>query len=168
MNNFSSEKIKLLLAETINEAELALNEGNYPIGALIANKKGDIVAKSRNKNFTNNDISAHAEILCLREMGTEVLSKDNGKKHFLFTSLEPCGGCGFFIARTNVKVIYAAAIDPYKPGVSVLKKSKEFGGMFEKVEFIVGEFKDLAIKSRRLMRDYLLSRGNEKAAKAYE
>lgn len=168
MKKFSDKQIRLFLEETIKEAEVALKEGNYPIGSIVVSPQGEIVASCRNENITKNDISAHAEILCLRKLGIKKLSKDTKDDYYLFTSLEPCGGCGFFIARTNIRVIYMTSIDPYKPGVTELKKTEKFASNFKNLELVICDFPDLAIKSRHLMRDYLVARGRTEDSKVYE
>ncbi len=165
---FSKNQLKSFLEETIKEAEIALKEGNYPIGSVVVDPKGKIVAKCHNENLTKNDISAHAEILCLRNLGIKKTSKDIKEDYFLFSSLEPCGGCGFFIARTNIKIIYMAAVDPYKPGITELKKTEKFATNFKSLELIVCNFPDLALKSKHLMRDYFISKGRIEDSKVYE
>ena len=167
-NGFSKDKLRYFIEETIKEAEIAINKGNYPIGSLIVDEKGNIVAKCQNENATRNDITAHAEVLCLRELGTKRLAKENGKSYYLFSSLEPCGGCGFFITRTNIKTVYIASLDPYRSGMSVLKKSQDFSDIFKGTDVVVCDFPDLATKSKLLMRDYLIKRGKPEAAKIYE
>lgn len=168
MNTFTETQIRGFLERAMNEGEKALVRGDYPIGAVLVDKDGKILALGGNENSTQGDITAHAELLCLRKMGINRLSKNIPGDYYLFTSLEPCGGCGFFIARTNIKAIVTVAIDPYRPGTSVLKKSGEFGSVFKDIEIIVSNFSDLAKKSKLLMRDYLISKGKQEAAKVYD
>lgn len=165
---FNKDQQKLFLEETIKEAEAALEEGNYPIGSLIVDSNGKILAKCRNENFTKDDITAHAEILCLRKLGIDKLTKDKSKDYYLFSSLEPCSGCGFFVARTNIKTIFVAALDPYRPGTSVVRHTEPFSEVFQKIDFVVCDFPDLARKSKLLMRDYFLKKDRPDAAKVYE
>ncbi|OGM20749.1 hypothetical protein A2714_03655 [Candidatus Woesebacteria bacterium RIFCSPHIGHO2_01_FULL_38_9] len=168
MNLFSEKQIKLFLEETLNEAKKALKYGDYPIGSIVVNSKGEIIAKCRNENITEDDITAHAEILCLRKLGIKKLSKDNGSEHYLFSSLEPCGGCGFFIARTNIKAIYVPCLDPYRPGVSALMRFKDFLEIFSNIELIEGTFPELSKESLSLMGDYFLSKGRDEVAIIYD
>ncbi|OGM12719.1 hypothetical protein A3A76_04370 [Candidatus Woesebacteria bacterium RIFCSPLOWO2_01_FULL_39_23] len=167
-NHFSEKKLRYFIGETIKEAQIAVSKGNYPIGSLIVDEKGNIIAKCQNENATRDDITAHAEVLCLRKMGSKRLAKENGKSYYLFSSLEPCGGCGFFMARTNIKIVYIASLDPYRSGMSVLKKSTDFSEIFKNINVVVCDFLDLATKSKLLMRDYLIKKGKKEAAKIYE
>lgn len=159
------QKVRELIEETLREAETALSEGNVPIGSLIVGDNGAILASCHNENYTRNDITAHAEMLCLRKMGNATLDNDIQQNHYLFSSLEPCGGCGFFIAKTNIKRVYAAALDPYRAGTSILKK--HFSEVFDDVDFMVCDFPDLADKSKSLMRKYFLKKDKFNIAKVY-
>ena len=168
MDTFSQEQIRSFIEETIREGEVALAENNYPIGSIVVDGEGEIIAKCHNENSTKDDITAHAEVLCLKELGDSRLSKENGKSYYLFSSLEPCGGCGFFIARTNIKAIFVAAVDPYRSGTSILKESSDFSEIFKDLNFVVCNFPDLAKRSKLLMRDYLVKKGRKTDAKIYE
>lgn len=165
---FSPNKLKSFLQRTIFEAKKTLSEGNYPIGSIVVDSNGEIVASCGNENRSLDDITAHAEILCLRKLGANFLSKDSPKKLYLFSSLEPCGGCGLFIARTNIKAICSASNDPYKPAVSVLAKLPQYSSFFTDLEIIHNQFPELMKESRRLMKDYFIERGNNKAASYYD
>ena len=83
------QKVRELIEETLREAETALSEGNVPIGSLIVGDNGAILASCHNENYTRNDITAHAEMLCLRKMGNATLDNDIQQNHYLFSSLEP-------------------------------------------------------------------------------
>ncbi len=163
---FSSDQIRQYLQITIDEAEIALEEGNYPIGSAIVDVEGKILSTDRNKSFTNEDVSAHAEILGIRKLGNKV-NKDTPGEYFLFSSLEPCFGCSFFIARTNIKHITSALKDPHKGGMSDLHKLDQFNYFFKHIEIINEPFEDLKEQSRRLMVEYFLKLGRKDAAKFY-
>lgn len=162
----SEEQIKKYLEKTIELAKESLEKGNYPIGSIIVNNEGNVVAQGYNENTTQKDITAHAEILCIRQAGL-TLSKDNPEENILFTSLEPCYGCSFFIARTNIKKIYWALEDPHKGGIGDLKKEPMFSDFFPNIELIPEPYDDLKNQSRELMRSFFLSKGNTKAAELY-
>lgn len=169
MRRFTEKEQYRYFKVTIKEAEKALKEGNYPIGALIVDEKGKIVTKNHNRNSSLNDVTAHAEMLCLRDMGNLKLSRETGKSYCLYTSLEPCGGCGFFIARTNIKMIYAVTFDPHpRAATGTLMKLKKCNEVFKELDLKVGKFEDLALRSRHLMQDYLISKGKTETAMVYK
>ena len=90
----SNEKIRDLLLKTINYAEQALSLNNYPIGSLITSTDGEILASDMNQLTSQNDLTAHAEILCIRKLGNNI-NEDISKEYYMFSSLEPCFGCSF-------------------------------------------------------------------------
>lgn len=154
------------LEKSLIEAEKALKLGDYPIGSIFVNNKEEVEAIERNQSNSLNDISAHAEILGIRKLGKKI-NKDTEDEYYLFTSLEPCFGCSFFLARTNVKYIYSALKDPHKGGISDLKKQKQFENFFRQINIINEPFVDLKNKSMDLMRQYFLNNGRKDVAIYY-
>lgn len=158
---------KKYLTFAISEAEKALNEGNYPFGAVVVDSIGEIVATGRNENFSRNDITAHAEMQCLRNIDIKYLL-DETRKYSIFCSGEPCSGCSFFIARINgIKYITWALTDPQKVGFDDLRKHKEFADFFDHIEVAEEPFKDLRDASASLLREYYQRLGQSEKAKMY-
>jgi tRNA(adenine34) deaminase len=163
---FSEEIVRALLVQTVDVAQKAFDLGNYPIGTVIADGAGSILATEMNEYATSDDITAHAEILALRKLGRR-LDNDSPGEYYLFSSLEPCYGCSFFISRTNIRHIYSALKDPYKGGIGDLAGRPEFAPFFAGLEFVNEPFADLASRSRHLLREYFLKQGKTKAASFY-
>jgi tRNA(adenine34) deaminase len=163
---FTTGQIHKFLNFTLVEAQKAYKAGNYPIGSMIVSSDGEILSVDRNQCHTNNDISAHAEMLGIRNLGQK-LSKDNPGENYLFTSLEPCFGCSFFIARTNIKHVVYALKDPHKGGISDLTKIGNFKPFFENIELISAPNDELKEISRKLMRQYFLHIGQKSTAALY-
>lgn len=94
------------LAKEMAEHGHRCGEGG-PFGAVIVNKKGEIIAKGNNKVLINNDPTAHAEVTAIREackkLGTYDLSD-----YILYTSCEPCPMCLSAIIWANIKDVYYA------------------------------------------------------------
>lgn len=78
-----------------------------PFGAVIVDKKGNIIAKGNNMVLANNDPTAHAEVTVIREackkLGTYDLSD-----YILYTSCEPCPMCLSAVIWANIKEVYYA------------------------------------------------------------
>jgi tRNA(adenine34) deaminase len=163
---FTENQIYENLKLSLQKAEEALELGNYPIGSVIVDSNNKQLSIEMNKCTTNSDITAHAEIVGLRSLGNKI-NKYTPENHYLFTSLEPCFGCSFFIARSNIRQIYSALKDPHKGGTSDLKQQDQFKDFFEKIELINAPFKDLEEKSKELMKKYFLSISNIDAARYY-
>ncbi|MBI5614595.1 nucleoside deaminase [Candidatus Gottesmanbacteria bacterium] len=164
---FSSDQIRQYIQIALDEAKKASEEGNYPIGSLIVNVNGNIESRDRNQCSTNADVTAHSEILGIRKLGSKV-NKDTLGEYYLFSSLEPCFGCSFFIARTNIKYIISALKDPHKGGTSDLHTLGQFKHFFKHIELTNEPFEDLKEQSRQLMINYFLKLGRKDAAKFYE
>lgn len=92
---------------------------------------------------------------------------DKNKEYCLFCSGEPCGGCSFFIARTNIEKVYWALTDPQKDGLADFKKNKETESFFTKIEIFEELYLDLRKKSADLLKQYYLKNGDSVKAKLY-
>lgn len=163
---FSEETVRTLLTTAVDMAEKAFTLGNYPIGTLVTDGAGKVLATEMNEYATSDDITAHAEILALRKLG-RMLDNDAPGEYYLFSSLEPCYGCSFFISRTNIRHIVSALKDPYKGGIGDLINRKEFHTFFKGLEIVNEPFPDLSDRSRHLLREYFLKQGKTRAASFY-
>lgn len=149
----SDTKIRELLNLAIDQAEKALNTGNYPFGAILTDIDGNILSQGYNENFTLKDLTAHAEMQCLRKIELDKLF-DKSKEHILFCSGEPCCGCAFFIARTNVHTLYWALTDPQKEGLGDLKQDEVYKSFLKQLIVIEEPYEDLRKKSANLLIKY--------------
>src|SRR5947208_5888718 len=80
---------KSLLAEAIAEAKLGLSEGGIPIGSILADFDGKIVARGHNLRVQTGDPTAHAEVVCIRNAGR----RRDWPKLTLVSTLSPCVMC---------------------------------------------------------------------------
>ena len=163
---FTQTQIRTYLELTMEQARKTLEHGNYPIGSLIVNSEGTILTQDSNQCSTYHDVTAHAEMISIGNAGDRVFKHVN-LNHFLFSSLEPCYGCSFFIARTNITTVYFALKDPHKGGISDLKLNPEFESYFSKIELSCEPFDDLREESRALMKQYFLNIGKLESARSY-
>jgi tRNA(adenine34) deaminase len=87
----------------LEEAEKARVEGNSPVGSVIV-RDGGIIGRRRNLVYTENDITAHAETVALRETGGELKLIDfHGCT--LYTTFEPCPMCCGAILLSGVSTL---------------------------------------------------------------
>lgn len=89
----------------LEEAQLAFNEGEIPVGAVLV-KDGNIMAKGHNRKEASNDPTSHAEILVLR---TGALRTGNWRLSdaILYVTKEPCVMCaGAMINARLGKLVY--------------------------------------------------------------
>lgn len=94
----------------LDEALAAQARGEVPIGAVIVDSQGKIIAKAGNETRETNDPTAHAEILAIRRacdnLGVERLVGCD-----LYVTLEPCNMCATAISFARIEKLYYAAED---------------------------------------------------------
>lgn len=78
-----------LLDEAIKEAQLGLSEGGIPIGSVLADQAGNIVARGHNQRVQSGDPTAHAEVDCIRNAGR----RRDWHELILVSTLSPCVMC---------------------------------------------------------------------------
>ena len=100
----------------LEEAAKALERGEVPIGAVIVENPGNIVARAGNETRARLDPSAHAEVLAIREACT-VLKTERLVNCDMYVTLEPCAMCAALIANARIRRIYFAASDPKSGGI---------------------------------------------------
>ena len=76
-----------------------------PFGAVIIDKNGNIISNGNNKVLLNNDPTAHAEIIAIRN-ACEKLETYDLSDCILYTSCEPCPMCLSAAIWANIKKIY--------------------------------------------------------------
>jgi cytidine deaminase len=100
------EAIALALAE----AKSAAARGEVPVGAVLADADGALLAKDGNRILELRDPTAHAEMLVLRA-GALALGNERLTGATLYVSLEPCAMCAGAIALARVARLVFAADD---------------------------------------------------------
>lgn len=94
------------LAKEMAENGIKANEGG-PFGAVVIDKEGNIIATGNNQVLKNNDPTAHAEVVAIRN-ACQKLNTYNLSDYILYTSCEPCPMCLSAIIWSNIKEIYYA------------------------------------------------------------
>ena len=78
-----------LLREALAEAKLGLSEGGLPIGSVLADSAGRVIARGHNLRVQSGDPTAHAEIVCIRNAGR----RRDWHQLTLVSTLSPCVMC---------------------------------------------------------------------------
>ena len=87
-------------------AEEGINRGEGgPFGVVIIDKEGHIISNGNNQVIKNNDPTAHAEIVAIREACKKLNTYDLSD-YILYTSCEPCPMCLSAIIWANIKEVY--------------------------------------------------------------
>lgn len=104
---------ELLMEEALRSAQRALDAGEVPVGAVVV-CDGKIVGRGGNRNLTDSDPTAHAEIVALREAGA-ALGNHRLEGCELFATIEPCAMCAGALVHARLKrLVYGA--DDLKAG----------------------------------------------------
>ena len=137
----------------ISEANLAINDGEIPVGAvLIQNDK--LIAKAHNQPILNHDPTAHAEVEVLRKAGKKLRNyRLSGST--LYVTLEPCSMCLGAIMHARIERIVFGASDP-KTGVCGSKADLTSETFFNHKVQVVGGI--LEEENKEILQSFFKSR----------
>lgn len=99
------------MQRAIGLAEQAGNAGDVPVGAVIVTSSGEIVAEAENRRERDQDPTAHAEVLALRQAG-QALQNWHLNDCTLYVTLEPCPMCAGAIVLARLGLLVYGANDP--------------------------------------------------------
>jgi tRNA(adenine34) deaminase len=92
----------------LDEAHLAAEEGEVPIGAVVVSD-GEIIARGQNRVLRDVDPTAHAEIVALRAAAAAI-GNYRLSGCTLYVTLEPCAMCAGAMIHARIdRLVYAAA-----------------------------------------------------------
>jgi tRNA(Arg) A34 adenosine deaminase TadA len=104
------------MERALEEARQAASRGEVPVGAVLVDAEGRVLASAGNRTEESSDPTAHAEILVIREAAAQ-----RGEPRLpdcdLYVTLEPCPMCAAAIAFARVRRLYFGAYDPKGGGV---------------------------------------------------
>ncbi len=101
---------ELWMEEALRSAQRALEAGEVPIGAVVV-CESRVVGRGWNRNITDFDPTAHAEIVALREAGATVGNHRLADCE-LFVTIEPCAMCAGAMVHARIKRLVYGAPDP--------------------------------------------------------
>jgi tRNA(Arg) A34 adenosine deaminase TadA len=86
-------------------------DDEIPVGAVLVSADGDVLGEGWNRNITDRDPSAHAEIVAMRQAGAR-LGNHRLLGCTLYVTLEPCAMCAMAMVHARVARVVYAATDP--------------------------------------------------------
>ena len=140
---------ELWMEEALREARRAETIGEVPVGAIIV-RDGKVIARAGNRNLADNDPTAHAEIIALRQAGSAV-----GNHRLLecemFVTVEPCAMCAGAIVHARLQRLVYGADDPKAGAVGSIMEVLNHPGLNHRVEVSRGV---LASRCMDLLQDF--------------
>ena len=142
--------MRLALAEAGSARDL----GEVPIGAVIVDPNGEILAAASNRTITDSDPTAHAEILALRIAAAKI-----GNYRLtgctLYTTIEPCVMCSGALVHARIGRLVFGAHDERFGGVETKFRLCDSDNLNQRMEIVSGV---LADECRALMQAFFKAR----------
>lgn len=92
----------------LEEAELAVKEGNAPFACVVVNRAGDIILKEHDRVKEYTDPTAHGEVNAIRQLCKE-LSTLSLRDYIFITTSEPCATCMTAMIKAKVGQVFYGA-----------------------------------------------------------
>jgi tRNA(adenine34) deaminase len=132
---------KQLMQQAIELARGASNFDDVPVGALIVNDQGEVLATGQNLREKNNDPTAHAEMVAIKSAG-EKIGIWRLDDLTLVVTLEPCVMCAGAIAQSRMKRLVFGAFDEKAGAVGSIWDVIRDPRALTKVEVVSGVLAD--------------------------
>lgn len=121
------------MKKALEEAHLAFEKGEVPIGAIIT-AENRIIARAHNLTEQLNDVTAHAEMQAITS-AANFLGGKYLNNCVLYVTLEPCQMCAGALYWSQIRKIVFAARDPKRGfaamGAKLHPKTEVLGGLME-------------------------------------
>jgi tRNA(adenine34) deaminase len=142
------------MEKALAEARAAGARGEIPVGAVLVDADGEILACAGNRSIELHDPSGHAEMLALREAARRVGNyRLTGST--IYVTLEPCAMCaGAFIHARLARLVYGAA-DPKTGAIDSVYRIGSDGLLNHRLEVTGGV---MAEESGALLQEFFRSR----------
>ena len=118
-------------------AKVAGDSGDVPVGAIVVNEAGEILGSGQNLREKNNDPSAHAEIVAMRQAAKKIGSWRLDDLTMVVT-LEPCAMCAGAISQSRFKRLVFGTWDEKAGAVGSVWDLVRDGRSLNKVEVVSG------------------------------
>ena len=118
-------------------AKVAGDNGDVPVGAIVINEDGEILGTGQNLREKNNDPSAHAEIVAMRQAAEKIGSWRLDDLTMVVT-LEPCAMCAGAISQSRFKRLVFGTWDEKAGAVGSVWDLVRDGRSLNKVEVVSG------------------------------
>jgi tRNA(adenine34) deaminase len=128
---------QLWMDQAIALAKQAGLDGEIPVGAVIVNSEGEAIAIGVNQKERDQDPTAHAEIVAIRE-AARVLRDWHLNGCTLYVTLEPCPMCAGAILQARISTLVYGADDPKMGAIRTVANLPNSPLSFHKLKAIAG------------------------------
>lgn len=137
-----------MMKKALRLAALSEKKGEVPIGAIIVDKNGQILAQATNLRESKCIVLGHAELVAIHRANQKRNSwRLNGCT--LYVTLEPCLMCAAALVQTRIQRVVFAANDPKGGGLGSLcdlSKDQRLNHNFEVTSGVMAEESSLMLK----------------------
>jgi len=138
------------MAEALAQAEAAVAADEVPVGAVLFDAEGEVLARAHNRTRAWNDPTAHAEVLAIRG-AAERLGYQRLEGCTLYTTVEPCFMCAGALLHARVARVVFGVRDPKFGGTVSLGRVFETEGLNHRIRWTEGVRAD---EARELMQAF--------------
>jgi tRNA(adenine34) deaminase len=128
---------QLIMQAALSLAKVAGDSGDVPVGAIVVNEAGEILGSGQNLREKNNDPSAHAEIVAMRQ-AAEKIGIWRLDDLTMVVTLEPCAMCAGAISQSRFKRLVFGTWDEKAGAVGSVWDLVRDGRSLNKVEVVSG------------------------------
>lgn len=128
------------MMDALDEAKIAYNNNEVPVGAVIV-KDGKVIAKAHNLKRNSNNIMNHAEIIAIME-ASQYLGDWRLTDCDMYVTLEPCPMCAGAIQQSRIKTIYIGSNSNSISNSHIIKDILQNDDYNHKVDIVYSKNKD--------------------------
>ncbi len=125
------------MTQALERATMAGESGEIPVGAVIVDQKGHLLAASGNQKESTQDPTNHAEILVIRG-ACQILKSWHLEQCTLYVTLEPCPMCAGAILQARIKRLVYGVDDPKTGSIRTVTNLPDSACSNHRLEVISG------------------------------
>jgi len=138
----------------LREAARAGRAGEVPVGAILVNAGGEVVARAHNRPVAASDPTAHAEVVALRRAARR-LGNYRLPGTTLYVTVEPCSMCAGALVHARVARVVFGAADPKGGAARTLYRILDDPRLNHRAEVVGGVLED---ECREIIRRFFRER----------
>jgi len=146
-------KIDYFMSEALRMAELALQNDEVPVGAVVT-KNDQIIGTGFNQVIANNSVASHAEINAINDASKNIQNY-RLRDCSIFVTLEPCHMCAKAIADARLSSLYFGATEPKTGAIESIDQFLVRDHLNHKVLFSGGYLQEQSVA---LLREFFQSK----------